>query len=39
MCAWDTTEADVRAFVSDVKRLLVEAPRDIPVDAANHRKL
>ena len=39
MCAWDTTEADVRAFVADVKRLLVEAPKDIPVGATNHRKL
>lgn len=39
MCAWDTTEADVQAFVTDVKRLLIEAPKDIPVDAANHRKL
>ena len=39
MCAWDTTEEDVRAFVADVKRLFVEAPKDIPVDAANHRKL
>ncbi len=39
MCAWDTTEGDVRAFVADVKRLLIEAPRDIPVSDANHRKL
>ena len=39
MCAWDTTEADVRAFVADVKRLLVEAPRDIPLAVADHRKL
>ena len=39
MCAWDTTETDVRAFVADVKRLLVEAPKDIPISATNHRKL
>jgi len=39
MCAWDTTEGDVRAFVADVKRLLVEAPKDIPVSTADHRKL
>jgi threonine aldolase len=39
MCAWDTTEEDVRKFVADMKRLLVEAPKDIPVAAANHRKL
>jgi len=39
MCAWDTSEEDVRAFMADVKRLLVEAPKDIPVSAANHRKL
>lgn len=38
MCAWDTREEDVRAFVSDVKRLLVEAPRDVKLDT-NHRKL
>jgi len=28
MCARDTREEDVRAFISDLKRLLVEAPRD-----------
>ncbi len=39
MCAWDTTEADVRAFVADLKRLLLEAPCDILLGAADHRKL
>lgn len=39
MCAWDTQEEDVRQFVADVKRLLVQAPRNIPVAAADHRKL
>ncbi len=39
MCAWDTREEDVDRFVSDLKRLLVEAPKDIPLPEANHRKL
>jgi threonine aldolase len=39
MCAWDTTEEDVDRFVSDLKRLLVEAPKDIPIESADHRKL
>ena len=39
MCAWDTQEADVSAFVADLKRLIVEAPKDIPLPSANHRKL
>jgi len=39
MCAWDTQEEDVRRFVLDIKRLLVEAPKDIVVASANHRKL
>ncbi len=39
MCAWDTREEEVDGFVADVKRLLVEAPKDIPLPAANHRKL
>jgi threonine aldolase len=39
MCAWDTTEEDVDRFVADLKRLLIEAPKDIPLVAANHRKL
>jgi threonine aldolase len=39
MCAWDTTEADVDGFVADLKRLLIEAPKNIPLSAANHRKL
>jgi hypothetical protein len=29
----------VKAFVADLKRLLVEAPKDIPLPGANHRKL
>ena len=39
MCAWDTTEADVRAFVADLKRYLIEAPRDAALPASNSRKL
>jgi threonine aldolase len=39
MCAWDTTKEDVAAFVRDVKRLLIAAPRHIPPPPANHRKL
>lgn len=39
MCAWDTTEEDVDGFAADLKRLLVEAPKDIPLAAADHRKL
>ncbi len=39
MCAWDTREEDVRAFVADLKRLLVEAPRETPPTPPNHRKL
>ena len=39
MCAWDTKETDVDQFVTDLKRLLVEAPKDIPSGTANHRKL
>src|SRR5438876_2462376 len=39
MCAWDTNEADVDQFVADLKRLLIEAPKDVPLAAADHRKL
>jgi len=39
MCAWDTQEADVRTFVADLKRLLSQAPKDIPFPTMNHRKL
>ena len=39
MCAWDTTEDDVERLVADLKRLLVEAPRDVSVSASDHRKL
>jgi len=39
MCAWDTTESDVDLFVSDLKRLLREAPKDVPQQTADHRKL
>jgi threonine aldolase len=39
MCSWDTAEEDVRDFISDVKRLLVEAPRDIDLGGVDHRKL
>ena len=34
-----TIEEDVRQFVSDLKRLLREAPRDLPPDPLDHRKL
>ena len=30
---------NLEAQTDDVKRLLVEAPRDIPLAAADHRKL
>lgn len=39
MCAWDTTEEDVDEFVADVKRFIVEAPRDIEIGEADSRKL
>ena len=39
MCAWDTQESDVRQFVADLKRLLVEAPKDVLIASTNHRKL
>jgi len=39
MCAWDTTEDDVDRFVADLKRLLREAPKEISLPAADHRKL
>ncbi len=39
MCAWDTQPEDVQSFVSDLKRLLLEAPKDIEIGAANSRKL
>ncbi len=39
MCAWDTREEDVAQFVADLKRLLREAPRDLPVGGFDHRKL
>jgi threonine aldolase len=39
MCSWDTREEDVRAFVSDLKHLLLAAPRDINFEQADHRKL
>jgi len=39
MCAWDTTEGDVKRFVEDLKRMIQEAPRDIDLGNANHRKL
>jgi len=39
MCAWDTTESDVRDFVGDIKKFLVEAPRDLDLGDVDHRKL
>jgi threonine aldolase len=39
MCAWDTTEDDVDRFVADLKRLLIEAPKDMPFVPTDHRKL
>jgi hypothetical protein len=39
MCAWDTHPEDVDRFVSDLKRLAREAPRDIPLGPSDHRKL
>ena len=39
MCAWDTSEDDVRRFVADMKRLLVEAPRSVDTSGISSRKL
>jgi threonine aldolase len=39
MCAWDTTEDDVDRFVADLKRRLIEAPKDVPLAPTDHRKL
>ncbi len=39
MCAWDTTEDDVRQFIADIKRFLLEAPRDVEIGNVDHRKL
>lgn len=39
MCAWDTQPEDVAAFIADAKRLLVEAPKDVPAGGTDHRKL
>jgi threonine aldolase len=39
MCAWDTTEEDVREFVDDLKRCLREAPKEVAPGPVNHRKL
>ena len=38
MCAWDIQESDVQAFVRDLERLLVEAPKNVPLSGADHRK-
>ena len=34
-----TVEEDVRAFVDDLKRLLISAPKDVPLGVTDHRKL
>jgi threonine aldolase len=39
MCAWDTTEEDVREFIADIKRALTEADRSIEIGEVDHRKL
>jgi threonine aldolase len=39
MCAWDTQEEEVIRFAADVRRLLGEAPRDLPPGEVDHRKL
>src|SRR5438105_6777977 len=39
MCAWDTIEEDVDGFVADLKRLLIDAPKEVSVGGADHRKL
>jgi threonine aldolase len=39
MCAWDTTAEDVDRFVADVQRLLVEAPKNVPLPPVDSRKL
>src|SRR5437660_524834 len=38
-CAWDTSEGDVALFVSDLKRLLRDAPKDVQQQTADHRQL
>ena len=37
--AWDTIEEDVDGFVADLKRLLIDAPKEVSVGGADHRKL
>jgi threonine aldolase len=39
MCAWDTREEDVDAFVADLEHCLREAPRDVPIPTGRSRKL
>ena len=39
MCAWDTREEDVDAFATDLKRCLMEAPRNVPIPPGSSRKL
>lgn len=39
MCAWDTTEQDVRDFIADIKRALTEADRNVEIGEVDHRKL
>jgi threonine aldolase len=39
MCAWDTTEEDVDRFVGDLKHSVVHAPKGVPVQPVNRRKL
>lgn len=39
MCSWDTTESDVHALVTDIKRFLAEAPRTVAARHPDSRKL
>ncbi|MGZ4987969.1 MAG: threonine aldolase family protein, partial [Limisphaerales bacterium] len=38
MCAWDIQPEDVQSFIADLKRLLVEAPKNAAL-SSDHRKL
>ena len=39
MCAWDIRDEDVHAFVNALKRMLIEAPKNLATGAVNSRKL
>jgi threonine aldolase len=39
MCAWDTRPEDVDQFAADVEHCLASAPRDVPLQRIDSRKL